>query len=221
MSRLEELQKVNPELDIKSVLDPSFARYGRVVSIDATEMIEMVKKTTEIPTEEVCNYVPWLDSIDTMPKADEFRQILCGQLDEEWGLCWGHNNLLNGLEWHTCNEFNIGVTDLVLLLAKRCEVVDNKLDTAKVVAYYLPQGVTIEVYSDTLHYAPCEVSKDGFSCVVGLQRGTNTDLDKDAPHDPLVTAKNKWLICHPDVENLVSAGTVVGLYGKNLEVKTI
>lgn len=220
MTRLEALQNANVSLDIKSVLDPSFSRYGRVVDIDATEMIEMVKKTTEIPAEGT-NYVPWLDSIDTMDKAKEFNQILCGELDEEWGLCWGHNNLLNGLEWHTCNEFNIGVTDLVLLLAKRCEVIDNKIDSSVVKAFYLPEGVTIEVYSDTLHYAPCEVSKDGFSCVVGLQRGTNTDLDPDVKNDPLLTAKNKWLLCHKDVTNLVEAGTVVGITGENLEVKTI
>lgn len=221
MSRLEELQKVNPQIEIISVCDDAFKAYGRVVDVDATEMIEMVKKSAPMP-EKGSRYVPALEAIDTMPLAQEFRETLCGQLDEQWGLCWGFNSSMNALEWHTCNEFNVGVTDLVLLLAKRGEIGnDGKLDSAKVKAFYLPEGVTIEVYSDTLHFAPCMIDKNGFSCVVGLQRGTNTEIDPAMKKDPLVTAKNKWLLAHEDMKVMVEHGCFPGIYGENWTINTI
>ena len=221
MSRLEELQKVNPQIEIKCVCDDSFLAYGRVVDVDPTEMIEMVKKSAPIP-ETGSKYVPALEAIDTMPLAQEYNETLCGQLDEQWGLCWGHSSTMNALEWHTCNEFNVGVTDLVLLLAKRGDLnKEGKLDSAKVKAFYLPEGKMIEVYSDTLHFCPCEVSKSGFSCVVGLQRGTNTDIDPEMKKDPLVTAKNKWLIAHEDMKSMVEHGCFPGIFGENWTIKTI
>ena len=220
MDRLEALRSVNHQIHIYSVTDNEFKKYGAVVDIDAAEMIDMVNKTTEMP-EKGSKYVPALESIDTMPKADEFRQILCGQLDEQWGLCWGHNSFMNALEWHTCNEFNIGVTDLVLLLGKRGDMVDGKLDADLVKAFYLPQGVTIEVFSDTLHFAPCEVDDQGFSCVVGLQRGTNTGLDEAMLKDKMVTAKNKWLFCHESMTGMIEHGVQSGIYGVNWEIKKI
>ncbi len=221
MSRLEELQKVNPQIEIKCVCDDSFLAYGRVVDVDPAEMIEMVKKSAPIP-ETGSKYVPALEAIDTMPLAQEYNETLCGQLDEQWGLCWGHSSTMNALEWHTCNEFNVGVTDLVLLLAKRGDLnKEGKLDSAKVKAFYLPEGKMIEVYSDTLHFCPCEVSKSGFSCVVGLQRGTNTDIDPEMKKDPLVTAKNKWLIAHEDMKGMVEHGCFPGIFGENWTIKTI
>ena len=219
--RLEELKKANPQMEIYCVCSEEFKKYGRLIDIDPAEMIEMVKKTTEIPAEG-SNYVPALESIDTMPLADEYRKTLCGQLDEQWGLCWGHNSFMNALEWHTCNEFNIGVTDLVLLLAKRGDLdADGRLDAKKVKAFYLPAGKMIEVYSDSLHFCPCEVGKEGFSCVVGLQRGTNEPLDAGEAHDPLVTAKNKWLIAHESLKGMIEHGVFNGIYGENWEIHTV
>ena len=55
---------------------------------------------------------------DPQKAAKLLREKYCGGLDEQIGLCWGHSNQLNALEWHTCNEFNIAVRELVLLLAK-------------------------------------------------------------------------------------------------------
>ncbi len=221
MSRLEELQKVNPQIEIKCVCDDSFLPYGRLVDVDTAEMVEMVKKSAPMP-EKGTRYVTELEAIDTMPVAQEYRETLCGQLDEQWGLCWGYNSAMNALEWHTCNEFNVGVTDLVLLLAKRADIgKDGKLDSAKVKAFYLPEGKMIEVYSDTLHFAPCMVDNNGFSCVVGLQRGTNTNIDPAMKKDPLVTAKNKWLLAHEDLKAMVEHGCFPGIYGVNWVINTI
>ena len=89
------------------------------------------------------------------------------------------------------------MTDLVLLLAKRADLdKNNKLDADKVKAFYLPKDVMVEVYSDSLHYAPCEVDKNGFYCVVGLQRGTNFQPDPEKKMDKILGGTNKWLIFH-------------------------
>ena len=220
MSRLEELQAKNPQIKIYSVLDDELRGYGAVIDADVAAMAEMVKKAAPIP-EQGSRYVTALKEIDEMPEAKKYNELYCGQLDEQWGLCWGHNSFLNALEWHTCNEFNIGVSDLVLLLAKRGEIdKEGKLDANKVKAFYLPEGVMIEVFSDTLHFAPCEVSKDGFWCVVGLQRGTNERLDPDMEKAPLLLAQNKWLIAH-EKSRMAEMGCFGGIYGGNWEIKPI
>ena len=221
MSRLEELQKKNPQIRIYSVLEDEFRPYGAVIDADVQAMSEMTKKACPIP-EEGSRYMTAIPEIDEMPEAEIYNQLYCGQLDEQWGCCWGHNSFLNALEWHTCNEFNIGVSDLVLLLAKRCDIdKEGRLDAEKVKAFYLPEGVMIEVYSDTLHFAPCEVSKDGFWCVVGLQRGTNEKIDPEMKKDRLLTAKNKWLIAHEGNTRMVENGAFPGIYGENWKINTI
>ncbi len=219
MKRLEELKKKNPGMEIFCVCEDAFKPYGRMIDIDVDDMCEAALANAPIPAEG-SSYVTVLSAIDTMKEADTYRAVLAGQLDEQFGLCWGHNSYLNALEWHTCNEFNFGATDAVLFLAKRADIdADGELDSAKVKAFYLPKGAAIEVYSDTLHYCPCEVSKDGFSVVIGLQRGTNEDLDPAAEHDPLVTAKNKWLISHKSQVEADSPHAKI--YGENLKLNTI
>ena len=221
MSRLEELQKKNPQIEIISVLDDAFLPYGAVIDADVAAMSELTKKAAPMP-EKGSRYVTALKEIDEMPEGQEYRELYCGQLDEQWGCCWGHNDSLNALEWHNCNEYNIGVSDLVLLLAKRGDIgKDGRLDSAKVKAFYLPEGVMIEVYSDTLHFAPCEVSKDGFWAVVGLSRGTNENLDPDMKRDPRMTAKNKWLLAHESMTAMIERGCVNGIYGENWKIAPI
>ena len=221
MSRLEDLRKANPDKEIICVTDAAFKPYGRVVRTDETEMCAIVKTNVEINDSET-HYVTYLPVLDSSDVAKKYSFEYCGQLDEQWGLCWGHNSLLNGLEWHTCNEFNIGVTDCVLMLAKRADIDDNgKLDSKAVKFFYLPENVMVEVYSDTLHYAPCEVDKNGFYCVVGLQRGTNEDLAADKEHSPLLTAANKWLIAQEDTDLAKVDGVLPNIYGENWELKTI
>lgn len=218
MDHLEQLRAANPHIPIYSVKDPAFAPYGKVYDEDTSVLCRTVEETTEFPAQG-SKYVAALESIDRLPESDAFRQKYCGQLDEQMGLCWGHSSQLNALEWHTCNEFNIAVRELVLLLAKRGDLdADGRLDASKIKAFYLGQGEMIEVYSDTLHFCPCEVTENGFSCIVGLQRGTNLPLDGK---QGLLWAKNKWLIAHEANAPLVARGAVPGIYGENWKIHTI
>lgn len=220
MDKLRALQEANPHIRIVSVQDPAFRRYGRVIRED-TAAFCAAAETLPFP-EEGSRYTASVPELEDLPETEVFRQRHCGQLDEQMGLCWGHSNQLNALEWHTCNEFNIAVRELVLLLAKREDLDDDgRLNAEKVRAFYLSRGEMIEVYSDTLHFCPCEVTKEGFSCVVGLQRGTNLPLDPGQPRDKCLWAANKWLLGHQDNASLMARGAFAGIYGENWEIHPI
>lgn len=220
MDKLQALRLANPRISIYSVQDPEFRRYGRVIEED-TAAFCAAAETQPFP-EEGSRYVASVPELDALPEAEVFRQRYCGQLDEQFGLCWGHSNMLNALEWHTCNEFNIAVRELVLLLAKREDLdSDGRLNSDKVQAFYLRSGEMIEVYSDTLHFCPCEVTKEGFICVVGLQRGTNLPLNGDQKKSPYLWAANKWLLAHEANTPLIARGAFPGIFGENWEIHPV
>lgn len=213
MDKLTALQKANPQIKIYSVHDEAFKPYGRVIKADTKAFCGTAEAAVEFP-EEGSRYQASIQELEALPEAAALKEEYCGQLDEQIGLCWGHSSQLNALEWHTCNEFNIAVRELVLLLAKRSDMDENnRLDANKIKAFYLAQGEMVEVYSDTLHFCPCEVTKDGFSCIVGLQRGTNLPLEDRK--QGLLWAKNKWLLAHEDNTSLVARGGFPGIYGEN------
>ncbi len=108
------------------------------------------------------------------------------------GICHGHSHQLNALEWHASNEVNIAAKEFVLLLAKLSDLdADGRLNAEKIAAFYVPRGATIELYSNTMHFCPCEVTKKGFSCIVGLPRGTNLPLETERIPGDTLWSKNK------------------------------
>ena len=219
MNKLEALQRANPHIRIHSIHEPAFRRYGQVIRED-TSAFCAAAETLPFPEAGSC-YVASAPELEKLPEAELLRQKHCGGLDEQIGLCWGYSNRLNALEWHTCNEFNIAVRELVLLLAKREELdPDGRLDAAKVTAFYLAPGEMVEVYADTLHFCPCQVTKNGFSCIVGLQRGTNLPIAPEQKANRLWAA-NKWLLGHEANTSLIERGAFPGIYGENWQINPV
>ncbi len=214
MTTLELLQSKNSHLSILPVHHKAFARYGRVILSFDTNSLRQAAQDMEMPAQGV-RYLPALHCLDQHPDASLLRQTHWGQLDAQIGLCWGYSNTLNALEWHTSSEINIGVTDLVLLLADQREIDGSRLDSKKVEAFYLAQGEMIELYATTLHFCPCAVTSQGFSCIVVLPRGTNEPLEQGVEASPLLWAKNKWLIAHEGNDPLLRRGATAGIYGEN------
>ena len=125
--------------------------------------------------------------------------------------------MLNALEYHRSSEVNVAATDAVLMLGSQQDITkDFTYDTSKVEAFLVPAGVAVEVYATTLHYAPCGVDGAGFKVAIVLPKGTNLDLDREhkGGEDGHLTAKNKWLLGHP--EGGLPEGSPMGLIGKNL-----
>lgn len=219
MDKLTALNQANPHIHIYSVHDGAFRTYGRLIDTDTLAFCVAAEAAVEFPAEG-SKYLASVPELEALAETTVLKDEYCGQLDEQMGLCFGHSNQLNALEWHTCNEFNIAVKELVLLLAKRSDMDENyRLDASKIKAFYLAPGEMVEIYADTLHFCPCEVTKEGFSCIVGLQRGTNLPLiDRE---QGLLWAKNKWLLAHEDNTSLVQRGGFPGIYGENWVIRPV
>lgn len=127
---------------------------------------------------------------------------------------------MNAVEYHRSSEVNVACTDLILLIGSEQDIEDDyTYDTSKIEAFLLPKGTVAEVYATTLHYAPCGVDGNNFRCVVVLPKDTNLDLEvkpEGAKEDPLLVARNKWLIAHEDAK---IEGAFNGLKGENISVE--
>jgi len=201
-----------------TVEDKEFQKYGKIVKgIDFTDMIEELKK---LPMPEGVIYEPSVKELETLPVQKDLEIKSYGELPIQIGYCIGHNSLLNAVEYHRSSEINIAARDAILVLGMQQDITeDYTYDTSKMEAFLIPEGTAVELYATALHYAPCQTNAEGFLMAVVLPAGTNYPLAK--PHfgleDKLITARNKWLIGHPDAGH--PAGTHIGLIGKNLDVR--
>ncbi len=204
-------------MKIYSIHDEEFKNFGRVIDVDTTEIVA-VAKNIEMP-ENGSKYVPFLEAFENLDIKKYFQDEIFGQNPMQLGFCWGYNDTMNALEWHTCSEINVATDDLILLLGDIRDIEkDYKYDSSKVMAFKMEKGETVEIYATTLHYCPIHCDKNiGFGSVVGLSKGTNTPLDKK-PETNLLFAKNKWLIAHEDNEALKARGVVATIYGENYKL---
>lgn len=202
-------------MKIYSVTDERFGKYGKV--IEGIDFSGLVKAMEETPCPDDVVYVPGDEKLEALPVMKELAEITYGELPIQIGYCNGHNCMLNALKYHRSSEVNVAATDAVLMLGSQQDITkDFTYDTSKVEAFLVPAGVAVEVYATTLHYAPCGVDGAGFKVAIVLPKGTNLDLDREhkGGEDGHLTAKNKWLLGHP--EGGLPEGSPMGLIGKNL-----
>ena len=110
-------------------------------------------------------------------------------------------------------------TELILLLGRQQDITaDFTYDTALVKAFRVPAGTAVELYATTLHYAPCHAQGGGFRCAIVLPKDTNLELTfrHEGGEDSHLTAKNKWLLGHP--EGGLPEKSPMGLVGENIEL---
>ena len=207
-------------MKIVPVTDASFAPYGRIVEGYPVE--PMLKALTEMPLPEGVEYVGKVEALHAVENADYLGELMFGGMPFQLGYCNGHNTKLNCLEYHRDSEFNLAPQDFILLLAKQDDIVDGKLDTAKVKAFRCPAGTLIEVYATSLHYAPCHADPaKGFQVLIGLPDKTNEDFRFANPinaEDKTLWARNKWLLAHADASEAAD-GAYVGLVGENIDIQ--
>lgn len=209
---------------ILSVYDKEFARYGQILEgYNVKEMMAALEKHTPLPTDGV-DYVAGVPELEATEVAKELRDRAFGGMPMEIGYCNGVNDTMNCLEYHRDSELNLGATDFILLVGKREDMVDGRLDTKTVKAFKAPAGVLLEVFATTLHYAPCSPKKgEGFRVMIGLPAGTNLDapaIEKKNPEDELLLARNKWLLAHAESSEAKN-GAAVRLDGENICIKDL
>lgn len=206
-------------MEIKKVTDQAFARYGRIVTeIDFSGLVEALIERTPL-TEEVV-YEPSVKELEELVVFQELKTKKYGELPIQIGYCNGRNYLLNALEYHRSSEIDVAADDAILLLGAQQDIGSGfTYDTALVEAFLLPKGTAVELYATTLHYAPCSVGDHGFRVAIVLPKDTNLPLEEEHAHgeDGPITAKNKWLIGHP--QGGLPNGTHLGLKGENISVK--
>lgn len=205
---------------IYSVYDHEFRAYGKVLEGYDTAELTAAMDNIAMPAGGVA-YEPSISALESCSIFGALENRAFGGMPVQIGMCWGYNTKLNCLEYHRDSEINIGSSDYILLLARQGDIVDGKVDTNLVMAFRAPAGVPIEVYATSLHYAPCSAAKDaGLRVAVVLPRGTNTALpefEAACDEDSWMTARNKWLIAHPQSDEAKN-GAHVGLVGVNTDV---
>ena len=211
-------------MKIYSVYDPAFKPYGQIVEgMDEpnAQILDVLKQT---PLSDGVEYVAEHPALQALPAMQAVSDRLFGGMPVQLGWCNGHNTKLNCLEYHRDSEFNLGVEDFILLLARQDEIIDGALDTSKVKAFWVPAGVMVECFATTLHYAPCHADPEkGFKVLVALPKGTNTDKPTFTPvswEDRLLRARNKWLLAHPD-SGEAADGAYMGITGENIDIANL
>ena len=207
-------------MQIYSIYDPEFKPYGKPLEGYDTKELREAMEAIAMPESGVM-YEAGIDSLEACGIFQDLQDRAYGGMPIELGMCWGYNTKLNCLEYHRDSEINIGTREFVLLLAKMDDIEDGILDTAKVKAFRVPAGVVAEVYATSLHYAPCHTDADGgFRVAVVLPKGTNTEMpafEAQNEEDKWMTARNKWLLAHPESGEAAS-GAYVGLTGENIDI---
>ena len=213
---IRNLWKLNPDVNIYSIEDFEFRKYGRVLDIDTSEIVSECKKI-ELP-KQGSQYIISSDNLENLECSEALRNMAFGGCDAQIGLCHGYNSKMNGLEFHRSSEINIAATPLILILGLQYEMEGKEYASDNVKAFYLEKGSAVEIFATTLHFCPCQVDENGFSCVVILPKNTNEALESPSD-DRLLYRKNKWLICHDENEELIAKGVYPGIHGKNIEIK--
>ncbi len=208
-------------MKILSVYDEEFRTYGRILNeYDYTLMLETLERVSEMPSDSVI-YVPSDPELEKTPAFADLRDNCYGGMPIEIGYCNGTNTKLNCFEYHRDSEINIAANDAVLLVARQQDIVDGQIDSSKTEAFLCPKGTAVELYSTTLHYAPCSAKKgEGFRVAIVLPKGTNEEAPKFTPkteEDKWLRARNKWLIAHKDTAE-AKDGAHVGITGENIDI---
>jgi hypothetical protein len=215
------MKDLNKHIPFYHIEDSKFKHYGKVINEYDFNELETYMDSLTIPQDQNV-YVASVTEMENTIIKNQLQEAFYGEMSIQIGYCNGPNSTLNGLEYHKSSEINIAITDMVLLLGKVQEVENNVFHSNDVIAFFVPKGTAVELYSTTLHFAPCKVNNEGFKTIVILPKGTNdplsTNIQKRTKEDELLFMKNKWLIAYPEREQLINKGAHPGIKGENIKV---
>lgn len=211
---IEAFKKKNPEYKISEIHDQCFQTYGRILEADTKDVRTYAQSFLSLP--ESSFYQPRVAEIEAFDSIKDLSHKVYGYLDVMAGIVAGHNQIQNGLEYHQCSETIIAITDYVLGVGHRYEMIDDTYQSEELELFYVPEGTCIELYATTLHYTPMAVSSRGFMTICLLLTGTGDIL----PHgkEGILKKKNKWFIAHQENLEKVREGDFPGLLGKMIRM---
>ena len=85
-------------MEIISVKEKEFKEYGKVIEgLDVAQLLQKMQKT---PLPDDVIYEPSDASLEALDVCEVLRRSVYGGLPVQIGYCNGHNEKLNGLEYH-------------------------------------------------------------------------------------------------------------------------
>ncbi|PAB01243.1 DUF4867 family protein [Enterococcus canintestini] len=203
---------------MKTTQDPSFKTYGRTITEhDFSNMVITMEEKKLIATPKEGNqYLASVPAIEALPEFDWVQKNIFAGLPIQFGSGAGHNKAITAIEFHQGSEVIVALTDAILVVGHRYDIVDNTYDATLMESFLLEKGTAIELFSTTLHYSPIETNEDGYQQAIALIKGTNTPLTTEVDN-PLVKVTNKFMLVHPSRTDKIAAGFQVGLIDKRIE----
>lgn len=225
MTTLKEFQALNPEYKILTLDDPSFNEFGVVYhQYDADfASIETEMDKVQMPSVGM-QYVGSNKGLEAIPAIQAMSNDIFAGMPTQAGQTIGHANSFSAIEFHQCSELNVMMDDVIMVLGRRqnLEKTGSFNPNTEGKIYYMPKGTVVEIYNDTLHYAPIEVTKAGFKVIVILITGTNDELpDNFVTTNKRVVKKGKFQVVHESRTDKIAAGAVVGVTGKLIELTAL
>jgi len=219
---LDYLNKKNPDFQIRSLDDPLFKFFGKVLNIqDFPSVIRYMKSSTEMPDSANIYIAHDSDFEKSISNKDVFHDVFA-DMPLQFGYVNGFNNKLNALEYHKSSEINVAITPLVLMLGLQKDIFNQTYDSKNVAVFYIPENTAIELYPRVLHFSPLRVQDQGFKCAVILPYGTNMNfvIPKLSSHEEnlYLFKTNKWLFAHQENQRMIQLGAYQGLTGSNYEI---
>ncbi len=208
-------------MEIKPVTSESFRLYGRIINeYDYDEMLKKLEELTDMPVL-LQVLVQKVHILLNLLAYEDLSNNCFGGMPIEIGYCNGTNTKLNCFEYHRDSEIDVAANDAVLLVALKQDIVDGKINSSKTEAFLCPKGTAVELYSTTLHYAPCSAKKgEGFRVAIILPKGTNEDMPDITvknEEDKYLWARNKWLVAHASTSE-AAQGAHIGIIGENIDI---
>ena len=207
-------------MQIKSITDEAFKKYGRVLKIEVPDLLERLAKT---PVTDGVEYVASAPELEACSEREAIQNSIYGGMPIQIGYCNGTNHTLNAVEYHRDSEIDIALDGAILLIGSEADVEDDfTYDTAKMEAFAAPAGAVVELYATTLHYAPVTAGKNCVMQIVAQSKGTNTPLlspsEGNEPENKYLLERNKWVLCHPEAKEALGPKAFVGIKGDNITV---
>lgn len=215
---LDRIKKLNNDQEIFSIYDNAFVDYGRTLESEPfSELCDLLEKNTVITENNV--YIANEKELFSK-RAYEFALNIFGGIEIQIGYCNGMNQTLNGMEYHKSPEIIVAATDILLFLAKPCNLIDfTSLDSKAAKVFFAPKGSVISLNPSILHLSPSCVHQSGFKSAIILPKGTNLDLKEnfecEDKESQILFKTNKWIITHKDRKPLVNQGVKIGITGVN------
>ena len=223
---MKKLNELNPDIDMLSIDDTSFFRYGRVHHDTPVDALLASLDAIAGNGAGVQRSVNGQIGAGPAELAATLREVF-GSTELQVETVQGKNRRLDALEYHKCVEVVAAGTDMVVLMGLVCDIAwpAGTFDVSRTRAFYVPRGTVYEIFPWCLHGTPIHVhAAMGFRCVVIQPKGAHAPMDftpEPGGEGKLMQGRNTWLMAYAEVPGPSGTATHRGLKGRAIELLTL